>query len=190
MARFSQVISKRRQEWSADSATTVIFANSVTPITRGRRLEVRGRNRAAAICIVDGYILLNRRIRPGFGEYYVIPGGGVEPGEDPKSAVRREIREETGLRVQVRREVWRGTTPKGSTHFYFLVSAPRLPVALPKDAEENHPARVAAGGTTTPRWVPVVSVRRLRLLPPALKPHIAHALTRGFPTRLVRIREL
>ena len=29
------------------------------------------------------------------------PGGGLEPGEDPEHAARREVREETGYRVAV-----------------------------------------------------------------------------------------
>ena len=30
---------------------------------------------------------------------WTLPGGGLEPGEDPEHAVRREVREETGYRV-------------------------------------------------------------------------------------------
>ncbi len=30
-----------------------------------------------------------------------MPGGGLEDGEDPEHAVRREVREETGFRVKV-----------------------------------------------------------------------------------------
>lgn len=32
---------------------------------------------------------------------WTMPGGGLEPGEDPEHAVRREVREETGYRVVV-----------------------------------------------------------------------------------------
>lgn len=32
---------------------------------------------------------------------WTMPGGGLEPGEDPERAVRREVREETGYKVQV-----------------------------------------------------------------------------------------
>lgn len=30
---------------------------------------------------------------------WTLPGGGLEPGEDPERAVRREVREETGYRA-------------------------------------------------------------------------------------------
>ena len=32
-------------------------------------------------------------------DYYKFPGGGIEAGEDPVSALMREVREESGLRV-------------------------------------------------------------------------------------------
>lgn len=32
---------------------------------------------------------------------WTMPGGGLEPGEDPERAARREVREETGYRVTV-----------------------------------------------------------------------------------------
>jgi ADP-ribose pyrophosphatase YjhB (NUDIX family) len=32
-----------------------------------------------------------------------LPGGDLQPGEDPEAAIRREVREETGLRVRVAR---------------------------------------------------------------------------------------
>jgi 8-oxo-dGTP diphosphatase len=53
---------------------------------------------ARGIVVNEDKILLNEF---GGGQYYNIPGGGVEPGETVKDAVVREILEESGLRVSV-----------------------------------------------------------------------------------------
>lgn len=53
---------------------------------------------ARGIVIKDNKILLNEF---GGGQYYNIPGGGVEPGETVRQAVVRELFEETGLHITV-----------------------------------------------------------------------------------------
>ncbi len=46
----------------------------------------------------EGSVLLERQFRePAGKELLEIPAGGIEPGEDPVSAVKREMREETGF---------------------------------------------------------------------------------------------
>jgi 8-oxo-dGTP diphosphatase len=54
-----------------------------------------------AVCIRDGRLLLILRGRdPGSGQWS-LPGGRVRPGETLVQAVRRELREETGLEGHV-----------------------------------------------------------------------------------------
>lgn len=53
-----------------------------------------------ALIVRRGSVLLIERGREPLKGYWSIPGGVVETGETLKSAVVREIREETGLRVR------------------------------------------------------------------------------------------
>lgn len=57
---------------------------------------------AYAVCVRDGRVLLarlsERTSNPGV---WTLPGGGIEHGEEPRQAVIREFREETGLAVEV-----------------------------------------------------------------------------------------
>ncbi|MEV4289025.1 NUDIX domain-containing protein [Nonomuraea bangladeshensis] len=46
-------------------------------------------------------ILLVQRGRPPGVGLWSVPGGRLEPGEDDETGVRREVLEETGLRVEV-----------------------------------------------------------------------------------------
>ncbi len=52
------------------------------------------RQRATAIVVRDGKCLL---VRDRGGRTFALPGGGIESGEEPVSAMARELHEETGL---------------------------------------------------------------------------------------------
>lgn len=55
---------------------------------------------AAVILNAEGAILLQQR--PD-NRHWGLPGGAIEPGEEPAEALVREVREETGLEVVVER---------------------------------------------------------------------------------------
>lgn len=57
-----------------------------------------------AVCLVDaGRVLMVEHRKPGRPPYWLLPGGGVEPGETMIAAARRELSEETGYTVEVDR---------------------------------------------------------------------------------------
>ena len=58
--------------------------------------------RAQVVLLQDGRILLARHERAA-GSYWVLPGGSVEADETPEAAAIREVREETGLEIELER---------------------------------------------------------------------------------------
>ena len=123
--------------------------------------------RVAAYAVVErrGKLLLTHW-RRGHLHGWTLPGGGLEPGEDPRDAVVREVLEETGLearvgkligvdsRVMVREEVPEGTDPE--LHTIRIIYR-----ATVKDG----PLRNEVGGSSDEaRWVSIRDIKGLRTL--------------------------
>lgn len=75
----------------------------MTQILYGERIGKEGRIRLGCSAIIvddDGRFLLTRRADNG---QWCLPGGGLEPGETVEEACVREVLEETGLHVKIKR---------------------------------------------------------------------------------------
>ena len=80
---------------------------------------------AAAVVIHDGRVVLIRRGQGAVSGGVVDPGGAVELGESVEEALRREVREETGLEIAVgalpRGVRARRADADGAVRFHFVV---------------------------------------------------------------------
>ena len=97
--------------------------------------------RAVAVVVEKGRLLVIRRVRDG-NEYWVLPGGSIEPGESPEQACVRELREETGLHGIVLQRI--GVTDDAE---YFHVQAGGVPHLGGPEVE-----RQSAGNVYEPMW--------------------------------------
>jgi 8-oxo-dGTP diphosphatase len=64
------------------------------------------------IILKDSKVLLERRMVKPFLGYWALPGGHVDYGERVERAVRREIKEELGISVRIRKLVGVYSDPK------------------------------------------------------------------------------
>ncbi|WP_225838869.1 NUDIX hydrolase [Streptomyces sp. NK08204] len=122
---------------------------------------------AYAIAVDDDRLLLARLsdaspvFTPGL---WHLPGGGIDPGEQPVEALARELREETGLELAAARlvdartyAVQRHAVSWSLTALFYTV---RLAAAAPAVAE-------TAGSTDAAVWIPVTDLRASMLSPAA-----------------------
>ena len=112
-----------------------------------------------AVMIDDGRILVVQRGRGPYAGSWAIPGGRQRRGETMQDAVRREVREETGLVVEVGDPVWIGDIidPADPPSYHYTV-VDFTAFAIGGELEAGDDAADA-------RWVDLDEVRGLPLTP-------------------------
>jgi mutator protein MutT len=145
------------------------------------------RIRAVAILVEDGKVVLMERHRAG-RHYFTFPGGGVDLGETAEQAVVRELEEETGLHVVVRRklgEVWF----QGNRQEYFLVET--LSGEFGTGTGEEYLEAVAGNphGTYHPLWMPISELLSHPVLPVEIAERVVQFGSEGWPEEGFEIQE-
>ncbi|MFF8386924.1 NUDIX hydrolase [Streptomyces kanasensis] len=129
--------------------------------------DVRTRVSAYAIAVDDDRLLLARlsAASPVFAPgLWHLPGGGIDPGEQPVEALARELREETGLELSAARlpdaRSYGARRHGVSWHLTALFYAVDLPRGAPVVTETD-------GSTDAAVWVPLADLRTSTLSPAA-----------------------
>ena len=138
------------------------------------------KQRVAAYALLrrDGQLLLARLAPHVRFQGWTLPGGGVDHGEHPRDALRREIFEEAGLHAEPGRLLdvyhahYTGARPDGLVEDYHAIALIFEAELLP-ESRDVAPRVIEVGGSTDhAAWVPLTQARTLSLSGAA-----RHALT-------------
>ncbi len=112
---------------------------------------------AAALINPSGQLLVSRRpAHKAMAGYWELPGGKIEPGESPEAAIRREMEEELGVRIDMSHLAPLGFASHAYPEFHLL-----MPVfstrqwaghAMPREGQTIEWTSVEALGGR--EWVP------------------------------------
>ena len=134
------------------------------------------RIRVAAVIVEQGRILLEKHAKDG-REYWVLPGGGADPGETLSEALRRELREEIDIETAPGDLLFacEAIAPDASRHIVQLAFEAAITSGTPRVTGND--ARVAGVA-----WVPVGEVAALEMYP-AIQGPLQKALQGGLVRR-------
>ena len=136
----------------------------------GHRFQLR----AAAVVVHDGFALLHRLEGD---EYWALPGGRVEPGEDAQSTLQREMMEELNERVECAELLYvvenffeHAGKPNHENGLYFRVQL--APASRLLDKSRSH-AGVEGGKRLEFRWFAVEQLAEVDVRPSFLRESLA-----------------
>ena len=119
---------------------------------------------------------------------WTAPGGGLEPGEDPVDAARRELREEIGITPAVGPCIWRRRVVF-AFHSVWIDQDERWFLARIERSTEPGDAPLDDVGTIEARWWSLEELRSTeqQLAPAQLAAHLDRLLRDGVPDQPVDV---
>jgi ADP-ribose pyrophosphatase YjhB (NUDIX family) len=157
----------------------------VTEVLAEHRPFQMQRVAAYALAVRDGaagreLLLTRNSVRGPHPGWWTLPGGGIDHGEDPRDALVREVREETGLEctpaevLDVTSTHFEGTAPSGRREDFHA-----LQIVFDATVGDGEPEVLEVDGTTDrAAWVPLAELDSADL---RVRPVVRTALARRFP---------
>ena len=118
------------------------------------------RDRGAAILIQEGKLALIKRIRDK-EIYYVFPGGGIEEGETSEEATVREVYEELGVHIQIKR-LAKKVNYNGTQYYYEAII---VGGTFGNGKGEEYINNDSGCNKYIPMWVPIKDVLNINIKP-------------------------
>jgi len=142
---------------------------------------------ARAIIIENNQILVMQRDKNGL-QYFTLVGGGVKEGEALEDAVKREVKEETGLDITSTRLVYIEELPEPyqEQYTYICEVAPHGDVKIQDTSEEAYMNKIGLN-MHTPAWINLKVFEKIQFRSIQLQDAIIKAIKTGFPSEPTKI---
>jgi 8-oxo-dGTP pyrophosphatase MutT (NUDIX family) len=166
-------------------------------VTRFERGDIRFGARVAGVVLHNQHILLQGEPQ---GAFWTLPGGGIDLLESSQQALKREMREELGVEIQIKRLLWFvehffASVEDGKIHhefgLFFLITF--LDASHVYQLETIIPS-VEAGRTIIFQWFKLDDLAHVRLYPSFLSKALLtlplapeHLVESGWDEQLVRL---
>jgi ADP-ribose pyrophosphatase YjhB (NUDIX family) len=144
-----------------------------TNLSLGREFPDYPRVGVGGVVVHRGHVLLVRRGQEPLKGRWSVPGGLVEKGEGLARALRRELKEETGLKIEpldvigVFERIERDAKPTRRVRYHYVVIDYVCRLRGAQRDERQPPTPRPATDITAARWVAVGSLKRYGLTPAA-----------------------
>lgn len=132
------------------------------------------RNRGSVVLVNENKVALIKRVREGV-TYFVLPGGGIEDGETPEEAAKREALEELGVTVKVKESL--AEVDFNGTQFFFLCEI--IGGTFGTGQGEEYTTAKTDRGTYRPTWIDIHKLESLDVRPREVADKIMKVFTGG-----------
>lgn len=146
------------------------------------------RIRCAGLVKIDGKIALMHRTNvkksiddpsKPYGEYYVFPGGGLEGEESMFDTTERELKEELGIVVKAKKELYYKEVNKTQDEYVFLCEYISGNFGTGEGPEFSGDPKYAHRGNFIPELIDPEKINNINLIPIEFKEQLLQDINNG-----------